>query len=103
MGDAIGERSAAQQPEDKEGRTGLTPKVVERNHVRMLEPRHQLGFGLEPLHEPRVVGELSADRLHRHLAPDGRLHGAVHGTERAFADQLTQLVAGDRHRGRGRQ
>ena len=63
----------------------------------MLEAGDELGFGLEPLHEARVVGELGAHDLDRDLAPDARLHRAVDRAERAFADDLAQLVARYRH------
>ena len=59
----------------------------------MLEPGDELGFGLEPLHEARVVGELGAHDLDRDLASHARLHRPVHRAERALADDLTELVA----------
>ena len=101
VADPVRQRPAAQQSEHQERRARLTPVVVQGHHVRVLEAGHQLRFGLEPLHEPRVVGQLGPDRLDRHLATEARLHRPVDRTERALADQVTELVAGDRdHAGR---
>ena len=96
VGDAVGQRAAAQQTEDEERTAGPAPIVVERDDVRVLDPRHELRFGLEPLHEARIVGELGAHDLHGDLASDARLHRAVHRTERALADDFAELVARDR-------
>ena len=96
FGDPFRQRPAAQQPEHQERATGTAPVVVQRHDVRMLEPGHELGFGLEPLHEPWVIRELGAHDLDRDLAAHARLHRPVHRTERALADDLTELVA--RHR-----
>ena len=95
LGDAVGQGATAQQPEHQEGTTWATPEVVEGNHVRVLEARHQLGLCLEALHEPRVVRELGADHLHRHLSTDAGLHRPVHGPEGTLPDHLAQLVARD--------
>ena len=101
--DPVGERAATKQPEHQERRAGLTPEVVQRHHVGMLDPSHELGFGLEPLHEPRVVGQLRPDRLDRHFSSETRLHGPVDGAERSFADEVSEFVAGHRNAVGGRQ
>ena len=66
----------ADQAHHEVGGTGLAPVVVQRDDVRVLEPGDELGLGLEPADERRVVGELGRDHLDRHLAPDDRLVGA---------------------------
>ena len=43
----------------------------------VLEAGHQLGLGLEALHEAGVVGQLGADHLDRDLSADAGLHGPV--------------------------
>ena len=58
----VGQRTAPQQPEHQERPAGPAPVVVERHHMGVLDAGHQLGLGLEALHEPRVVGQLGADR-----------------------------------------
>ncbi len=78
------------------GGAGLAPVVVERDDVRVFEPGDELGLGLEPADERRVVGELGRDHLDRHLAPDDRLVGAIDGAERAATELLAQLVAAHR-------
>ncbi len=88
---------ASSQPAHHEVRAlGVSPVVVERNEVRMLELCDQLRLGLEPADERRLVDELGPDDLDRHLAPDRGLVGAVHDTEVAPPDLLAKLVSAHR-------
>ncbi len=80
----VGERTTSQEPEHQECTTGSTPVVVQRHDVRMLDPRHELCFGLEPLDEARVVGQFGPHDLDCDLTADAGLHGAVHRAERAL-------------------
>ena len=74
----------------------LSPVVVERDDVRVLDPRHELRLGLEAADELRVVGQRRADDLDRDLAPDVRLDRPVDDPEGAFADPLEQLQPAQR-------
>ena len=96
VGERVGEGAGLDQAHHEVGGTRLTPVVVQRDDVRVLEPGDELGLGLEPADERRVVGELGPDHLDRHLAPDDRLVGAVDRPEGAAPELLAQLVAADR-------
>ena len=88
--------AAAEEPHDEVGGIRLSPVVVERDDVRVLEPGDDLRLALEPAHEVRVVRELGWHRLDRDLASDLRLGRAVDDAERALADLLEQPVAAER-------
>ena len=87
-----GQVPAAHQTHDQIGRVRLTPVVVQRDDVRMLERRDDLCFGLETADEGRIVGEVGTDDLDRHLATDSGLVGAVGRPRRTGTDLLPQLV-----------
>ena len=95
-GERVGEAAGADQPHHEVGGAGLAPVVVERDDVRVFEPGDELGLGLEPADERRVVGELRPDHLDRDFASDDRLVGAIDGAEGAPAELVAQLVAADR-------
>ena len=76
-------------------RIRLPPVVVERNDVGVLESGDQLGFGLKPADEGRIIGKLGSDDLDRHLAAHHRLIGPIDDAEAALAELLAQLVAAD--------
>ena len=92
-GEHVGEAAAVDQPHHQVRGTGLAPVVVQRDDVRVLQPGDELGLGLEPADERRIVGEPGLDHLDRHLTPDDRLIGAEHRAERPSTDLLAQLVA----------
>ena len=92
-GEHVGEAAGVDQAHHQVRGTGLAPVVVQRDDVRVLEPGDELGLGLEPADERRIVGELGLDHLDRHLTPDDRLVGPEHRAERASSDLLAQLVA----------
>lgn len=87
-----GKVPAAHETHDQIGRVRLTPIVVQRDDVWMLERRDDLCFGLETADEGRIVGEVGTDDLDRHLATDGGLVGAVGRPRRTCTDLLPQLV-----------
>jgi len=60
----LNHRNTAQRPENEECAARAAPEVVDWDDVRVLEPRDQLGFGLEPLDEARIV-EVGACHLDR--------------------------------------
>ncbi len=92
--DHRGERRAPEEEsKDEVGAPWFAPVIVKRNDVRMLEPRHELGLGLEPLNELRVIGEVRADRLDRDLSIGAWLRRREHPTRGAFAEHLVNRVA----------
>ncbi len=95
-GEHVGEAAGVDQSHHQVRGTGLAPVVVQRDDVRVLQPGDELGLGLEPADERRIVGEPGLDHLDRHLTPDDRLVGAEHRAERAPSDLLAQLVAAHR-------
>ena len=96
VGERVGEAAGVDQAHHEVRGTRLAPVVVQRDDVRVLEPGDELGLGLEPADERRVVGELGPDHLDRHLAPDDRLVGAEDRAEGAASELLAQLVAAHR-------
>jgi hypothetical protein len=56
--------------------------------VGVLQAGHELGLGLEPTDEPRVVGEPAMDGLDGDLSAHLGLEGPVHGPERSRPDPL---------------
>ncbi len=87
--------AAAQPAHDQVGAVRLAPVVVQGHDVQVLQPGHQLGFGLEAADEVGVVGVLGQDDFDGHVAPHRGLIGAVDHAEAARADALAQLVASD--------
>ena len=65
--------AASEEPHDEIGGIRLSPVVVERNDVRVLELGDDLRLALEAADEVRMVRELGRDRLDRDLAADLRL------------------------------
>ena len=62
----------------------------------MLQAGHELGLGLEPTDEPRVVRVPAMDGLDRDLPADLRLEGPVDGPERSRANLLQEPVPAKR-------
>ena len=88
--------AASEEPHDEIGGIRLSPVVVERNDVRVLELGDDLRLALEATDEVRMVRELGRDRLDRDLASDLRLGGAIDHAERALADLLQEPIAPQR-------
>ena len=87
------EVASTQKAEHQERAARLSPEVVQRHDVRMLEMGDQLRLRFESTHERRVVRQFRADDLHRHLAADARLHREIHRTERALTQQFAECIA----------
>ena len=87
---------AAQQSEHEIRTTRLAPEVVQRDDVRMFQPGHHPGLGLEAVDERPVVREFPLHDLDRHVARNVRLSRPVDRAERAFTDHVAQDVATQR-------
>jgi hypothetical protein len=63
--------------------------------VWVLQPRDQLGLGLEAPDELGVIGIFREDDFDGNLAADQRLGGAIDGAKAARADTRAQLLTLD--------
>jgi hypothetical protein len=97
--DGVFDASSPQQSHHQVRRPRLSPVVVERNHMRVFDGGHRLGFHLEAADELRSVRQLRSDDLDRHLAADTRLNSAVDNGVSALSDPLPELVATQLPRG----
>ncbi len=93
IGERFGQAVVADEAHHEIRGMWLAPIVVERDDVGVFEPGNDLGLGLEPADELRVVGELGRYHFDRDLASHTRLIGAIDRAERATAEHLAQLVA----------
>ena len=91
----VGEAAPGHQRHHQIGPVGVTPVVIERDDVRMLEAGHGSRLRLEAAHKRRVVGVLGSDHLDRHLAPNGGLEGAIHHRDPPGGKTFPHLVATD--------
>lgn len=82
---------ATQQAHNQVSGVRLTPVVVQRHDVRMLQPGDQMRLRLKAANEGRVVGKPGQDNLHGHVPLHRRLHGAIDDTEATGADPLGKL------------
>jgi hypothetical protein len=87
--------AAAQEAHGQVGHSRLTPVVVQRHDVRMLQPGHQLRLRLKTADEVGTVGQLRQNDLEGDLAADQRLKRPVDDAETAGADPLAELIAAD--------
>ncbi len=94
------DRPSPQPPHHEVRAARLSPEVVERHDVGMLESGDELRFALEATDERRIVGEVWMDDLHRDIAAHARLGRSVHDTEATLTELLAELIAPQRS-GRG--
>ncbi len=73
----------------------LLARLVERDHVRVLDLRRDLRLVLEPLAERRVGGQVGRDQLQRHLPVQPDLGGAVDDPHPAPPGDRLEPVPGD--------
>ena len=73
----------------------LLARLVERDHVRVLDLGGDLGLVLEPLAERRVGGQVGRDQLQRHLPVEPQLGSAVDDAHAAPAGDRLEPVPGD--------
>ena len=69
--------------------------LVDRDHVRVVEPSSEAGLAEQPLPKPFVVGERRQEELQRDRALEARIERAIHLAHAAAADELVDPVAGD--------
>ena len=89
------ERSATEVAHHQIGDARLTPVVVERHNVWVLQTGDQLRLRLKAADEVGVVGVLGKDDLHGHLALDEGLHGTIDSAKATFAETNAELIATD--------
>ena len=68
-------------------------EVDHRDAVRVLEPRHQLGFALEPLARRELVRQRVMHDLDRDRASELQALAAIDRAHRTLGDRLDDLVA----------
>ena len=88
--------AAAEELGDEEGHVVLAP-VVDGQHVGVVEAGGDLGLGLEPAEERRVVGEARVQHLDRHPAPQADVLGQEHLGRGAGPDGGQEAVAAREH------
>ena len=92
----VARRPSAQQPEHQVRAPRLSPVVVERHDVRVLEAGDEAGLGLEAADEVGRVGEIGADDLDRDASLGAWLGRGVDPAVAAFPDRLVDDVAAQR-------
>jgi hypothetical protein len=70
-------------------------RLVDRDHVGVVDRRRELRLALEALAEARVVRALGRDQLERHGTLQHELRRAVDDAHAAAARDLLDAVAGD--------
>ena len=88
------ERRAADELGDQVGAVVVSPGLVERDDVRVLEPRGRLRLALETAR----VDALAQHDLDRHLAVEALVVGLPHRAEAAGAEPALQAVAPEHDR-----
>src|SRR5262249_3664803 len=73
----------------------VTPVVIERDDVGMLQPRDKLGLCLKAADEVGVIGKLRQNDLDGDLTPYPDLLGTVYRPKTTHSDRLKQLIALD--------
>jgi hypothetical protein len=94
----VGQRLAAQELHCKICDLASLADAVDRDDVRMLEPRRDPRFAHEPLDERVVEGERERQHLDRHLAVEHELARPVDDGHAAAAELLEHLVFADQRR-----
>jgi hypothetical protein len=70
----------------------ISPKTVDRHHVRLVDPGRGLRFAPKPLLEGGVVGEIGRQDLERDNAVGLGVVGTPDLAHATAADQLLQLI-----------
>ena len=88
--------AAFEQLEHHERHVVLAP-VVDRDDVRVVQRRRELGLGAEPAEERGVVGQRRVQHLDRDATPQALVIGDVDATARAGTDGAMQQIAAREH------
>jgi hypothetical protein len=94
--DQVLNAATAEEPHHQVRAVGLSPIVVQRHDVGMLEASDDLRLALEPPNKVRMVGQLRVNRLDGDLSADQRLGRSVDRPERSLSHLLEQSVAAQR-------
>ena len=92
---------AAQEFHHDVRRAVVLAQFVDRDDVRVLQPRDGLGLALEPLARRRVEREIDQHHLERDVAVERRVLGAIEHAHPAAAKQAQDFVAANMRRNRG--
>lgn len=96
----VGERAvqiaAFDQPHVHVEATVDLPVIVDRNHVRGVQPRRRVCLATKSLHEQIVVDQLGRQQFYGHGAVVGGVIRAPHFAHTAAAQQRHQPVAPER-------
>jgi hypothetical protein len=82
---------------------GLVLEAIDRADVRMIERREYVSFALESRQPLRIQRERSRQHLHRDIAPQASITGAIHLAHPARAERPNQLIHTDAPAGRQRR
>ena len=75
------------------GAIRLSPVIMQRHDVQVLQLGHQVGFQVKASDEVGLVGEARLDDLNRHLAAHVRLVCPVHRAVCPLPDSLEKFVS----------
>ena len=82
------------------GGDDLFARIVDVHDVRIVHLRHGMRLAAEAGEEDLVIGEIGAHDLHGHGTTQTRIKRHMHFGHATAADQLTELIAAIRQRGR---
>ena len=70
-------------------------RLVDRDHVRMVQRSGEPRLLQEPVPKTLILGELRSDHLQRHRAPQRQVRRPIHDAHATAADQRLHPVAGE--------
>lgn len=85
---------------EKEKEVACLPELVERDDVRMIEPRQRLSFAGEARGERRIAPDVRRQYLESHKPVEPPLPRAVDGSHSAAAEQRLDVEPGEERRER---
>ncbi len=91
-GEAIGQRLAVEQLRHRIGDAAVAAEIVQREDVRMGEPRDRARLALEPRQRRRVSSDFLRQHLDGHLAPEPRVPRPVDLPHSARTEGREDLV-----------
>ena len=90
----VAQADAVDEFHDDEGGARFFAHVVDRDHVRMIEPRGRSRFPLQPLARMLIAAGAS-EHLDRDVAVELHVPGAIHRSHAAATDLRVELVASE--------